>query len=102
MLPADFISEVDSCDLPSEPLRCLAAQIGIQSTMKVWDLLRGRNISFPMHYPKKLIAKWLRKQGKLSITEAAWKIGMSDRTISKIANAVPAAAENKEGQLSLF
>jgi hypothetical protein len=101
MLPADFIAEVDSCDLPSEPLRCLAVQIGIEKTMHLWDLLRGKNIAFPMHYPKKLVARWLRKQKRLSITDAAWTIGMSDRTMSKIVNAVP-VAESKEGQLSLF
>ena len=99
MLPTDFITETDISDLPSEPLRYLAGQIGVPNAVRLWDALRGRSITFPANFPRKLIAKWLRKQNKLSIANAAWKLGVSDRTISKIANEIPAKSVE---QMSLF
>jgi hypothetical protein len=102
MLPSDFIESFDAADLPSEPLRSLAAQIGVSNVAKLWDAFRGRNISFPASFPRKTIAKWLRRQNRLSISEAAWKLGVSSRTISAIANEIPAPAKSGSTQMSLF
>ena len=90
MLPSDFIQETEISDLPSEQLSCLAEQIGVSNVMKLWDKLRGRSVAFPANWPNKLIAKWLKKQPDLNISDAAWQLGVSSRTISKIANKVPA------------
>jgi len=90
MLPSDFIQEAEISDLPSDSLRFLASEIGIEKFVKLWDRLRGRSIAFPASYPKKIIEKWLRRQHNLNIKDASWRLGVSSRTISKIANKVPA------------
>jgi len=99
MLPSDFIDCLDVQDLPSEPLRVLAGQIGVSNVVRLWDMLRGRSVSFPASFPHCVIAKWLRKQNKLNISEAAWKLGVSSRKISAVANEwTPKSTE----QMSLF
>jgi len=100
MLPSDFLEEADLPHLPSEGLRLLAERIGVAATLRLWDMLRGRSINFPASFPKAMIAKWLRKNYDVSIAEAAWKLGVSKRTVSRIMNAVP--GRKPEQQLSLF
>jgi len=99
MLPSDLLEEADIPQLPGEGLRFLAERIGIAATLRLWDALRGRSISFPATFPKAMVAKWLRKNFNVTITEAAWKLGVSRRTVSRVMNAVPV---RKSEQMSLF
>jgi hypothetical protein len=99
MLPSDFLECAEISDLPARDLRCLAECVGVQAVMRLWDKLGGRSVAFPRNYPHRLIAKWLRKRPGISVREAAFWLGVSERTISRVMNAVPA---KKPEQMSLF
>ena len=64
----------------------IAEAIGIENTMIVFDVLKGRQISFPQRiFRKEYIEKYIRENynGK-NIRELARKFGYTDRRVKQI------------------
>lgn len=66
----------------------IAEEIGIENTLLVYDLLKGRQISFPQRiYRKEYVENYIKENynGK-NIRELSRKFGYTERRIKQIIN----------------
>lgn len=67
----------------------IAEEIGIENTLLVYDLLKGRQISFPQRiYRKEYVENYIKEHyNGRNIRELSRKFGYTERRIKQIINA---------------
>ena len=92
-------------DLPSEDLRWIAQEHGIETALSIWNSFAGTSVRFPIKLPQPFCIRFIREHfPAMSINQLARALGISTRTVQEYIGARPATKRRAvdENQLALL
>lgn len=97
--------ELSLDDLPSEDLRWIAQEHGIETALSIWSGFAGTSVRFPLKLPQPFCLRFIREHfPDMSVNQLARALGISTRTVQEYIGARPKARKRpaNENQLALL
>lgn len=87
-------------DLPSDDLKWVALNIGLDVAKKLWKKFAGNHVACPARMSPDAVIRYMKENCNKSVHQLAVETGVSERTIYRYMNYVP--KKKDENQMSLF
>lgn len=97
--------ELSLDDLPSEDLRWIAQEHGIETALSIWSSFAGTSIRLPIRLPQTFCIRYIRAHfPDMSVNQLARALGISTRTVQEYIGARPKTRKHpvNENQLALL